>query len=76
MVSEVYQRRHHRQPFVILERAKTAHAAHPARDLTPEWIAEFDRPMGLGDVVEVDTSQPVDVSAIAVHVAALLDQSS
>jgi predicted kinase len=58
------------------ERAKTAHAAHPARDLTPEWVAEFDRPMGIGDIIEVDTSQPVDVSAIAAQVAALLDQSS
>src|SRR5262245_58651733 len=57
------------------DRAKTAHAAHPATDLTPEWIAEFDRPMGLGAVVEVDTSRPMDVEALAINVAALLNRS-
>ena len=64
--AEVLMRRFH-------ERAKSAHAAHPATDLTPEWIAEFDRPMGLGAVIEVDTTRPVDVQALAVQVAALLD---
>ena len=54
------------------ERAKSAHAAHPARDLTPAWIAEFDRPMGLGAVVEVDTTRPVDVRALAAQITALL----
>src|SRR5262245_2132149 len=50
------------------ERAKTAHAAHPATDLTPEWISEFDQPIGLGDVIEVDTTRPVDVEALAAQV--------
>jgi predicted kinase len=54
------------------DRAKTARAAHPATDLTPEWIAEFDRPMGLGAVIEVDTTRPVDVEALATQVTALL----
>ena len=65
--AEVLMRRFH-------ERAKTAHAAHPARDLTPEWIAEFDRPMGLGDVIEVDTTRPVDIELLAARVTALLDR--
>ena len=56
------------------DRAKTAHAAHPATDLTPEWIAEFDRPMGLGDVIEVDTTRPVDVEALAAEIAVLLNR--
>ena len=56
------------------ERAKSAHAAHPARDLTPEWIAEFDRPMGLGDVIEVDTTRPVDIEALAHRVISLLNR--
>lgn len=55
------------------ERATSAHAAHPATDLTPEWIAEFDRPMGLGVVIEVDTTRPVDIDALATEVTALLD---
>ena len=35
-------------------------------------LAEFDGPMGLGEVVAVDTTAPVDVAALAVRVAALL----
>jgi predicted kinase len=58
------------------ERARTAHPAHPATDLTPEWIAEFDQPVGLGAVIEVDTTRPVDVDALATQVAALLAQSA
>ena len=57
------------------ERAKTAHPAHPATDLTPEWIAEFDRPFGLGHAIEVDTTQPVDVEALAARVARLLAEN-
>lgn len=56
------------------QRAKTAHAAHPATDLMPEWIVEFDRPMGLGSVIEIDTAGPVDVEALAVQVAAILER--
>jgi hypothetical protein len=55
------------------ERAKTAHLAHPTTDLTPEWIAEFDRPVGLGAVIDVDTTRPVDLEALAAQVAGLLD---
>jgi predicted kinase len=65
--AEVLMRRFH-------DRAKTAHVAHPAMDLTPEWIAEFDRPMGLGTVIDVDTTQPVDVEALAAQVGALLER--
>lgn len=57
------------------ERAKTAHPAHPATDLTPEWIAQFDRPMGLGAVIEVDTTRPVDIDALAAQVGRLLSGS-
>ena len=66
---EVLMRRFH-------QRAETAHAAHPATDLTPEWIAEFDRPMGLGDVIEVDTTQPVDLQSLATEVDGLLNRST
>jgi predicted kinase len=55
-------------------RAKTAHPAHPATDPNPAWIAEFDQPVGLGAVIEVDTTQPVDIEALAAQVTALLAQ--
>jgi predicted kinase len=41
------------------------HATHTLRHLSPELLAEFDRPVGLGALIEVDTTQPVDVQAVA-----------
>lgn len=53
------------------ERARTAHAAHPLRTLTPELIAACSRPMGVGHVIEVDTARPVDLPAVMQALAAL-----
>lgn len=39
--------------------------AHPLTTLAPELLAEFDGPMGLGEVVRVDTTAPVDVADLA-----------
>jgi predicted kinase len=58
------------------ERQKSAHPAHPLRDLDPAVAAEYDAPIGAGAVIEVDTSKPVDVAAIADQVARLLEQTS
>lgn len=44
------------------------HEVHVARTVSSEFLAEFQEPFGLGPVVEVDTSGPVDV----VHVAELV----
>lgn len=41
------------------------HPIHTLRTIGPELLAEFDRPIGLGALVEVDTGGPVDVAAIA-----------
>lgn len=53
-------------------RARTAHPAHPLPALTAELIAEFDRPMGRGAVIEVDTTLPVDLTALTAHITALI----
>ncbi len=34
-------------------------------------MAEYDRPVGIGDLVVVDTTVPVDVAAVAARVHAL-----
>jgi predicted kinase len=47
------------------ERAATCHPVHVVTSLTPDQMAEYDRPVGLGDVVTVDTTVPVDVAALA-----------
>jgi predicted kinase len=49
---------------------------HPLTSLSPELLAEFDGPVGLGEVVEVDTTAPVDVAALAARVAALLPSAT
>ena len=41
------------------------HAAHPLRELPPELLAEYDGPMGIGPVIEVDTRRPLDIVALA-----------
>jgi predicted kinase len=53
------------------ERAKEPrhHRAHVLSTLDREFLAAFDRPMGVGSVISVDTTSPVDVSALARSVA-------
>lgn len=44
------------------------HPVHTIRELTPDLLAEFDRPVGVGELIEVDTRGPVDISALAEQV--------
>jgi len=48
------------------------HAAHVGRTVTPEALAEFDRPVALGPVIRVDTTAPVDIHTLASDVFALI----
>lgn len=49
------------------------HAIHTDGELTLErWERDFRAPIGVGHVIEVDTSRPVDVARIAAEVRALL----
>jgi len=52
------------------ERAAASHPVHVVTALSPDFLAEFDRPVGLGDLVTVDTTGPVDVAAVADRVRA------
>jgi predicted kinase len=54
------------------ERAATSHPVHVVTSLTPEVLAEFDRPVGIGELITVDTTAPVDVAALAERVLASL----
>lgn len=56
-------------------RAKTGSRdsrTHVVTALTGEMLAEFDTPMGVGELVTVDTFGPVDVGRLASQVRALL----
>jgi predicted kinase len=54
------------------DRAATSHPVHVVTRLTPEVLAEYDRPVGIGELITVDTTVPVDVPALAKRVMATL----
>ncbi len=50
--------------------ARVTHPVHVVTTLQPEAMAEYDRPVGIGALVTVDTTVAVDVPAVAVAVRA------
>jgi len=52
--------------------ARPRHPVHVQTNITPDYLTEFDRPVGIGALVTVDTTTPVDVPAIAARVRSLL----
>ncbi len=52
--------------------ARPRHLVHVQTNITPDYLAEFDRPVGIGALVTVDTTAPVDVPAIAAQIRSLL----
>jgi predicted kinase len=54
------------------ERVPVSHPVHVVTSLTPEVLAEYDQPVGIGELITVDTTVPVDVAALAGRVLARL----
>ena len=52
--------------------ARPRHPVHVQTTLTPDDIAQYDRPVGIGTLVTVDTTTPVDVPALAAQLRFLL----
>ncbi|MBS0411944.1 MAG: AAA family ATPase [Proteobacteria bacterium] len=48
--------------------AAGVHPAHPWRLMDDNAFPEFDRPMGVGHLITVDTTRPADIDAIAAEV--------
>jgi predicted kinase len=48
------------------------HPAHVTPNLDPELLAEFDQPVGLGRVIEVDTTGAVNVDKLTSAIASQL----
>ncbi len=46
------------------------HRAHVLPTLSAERLAEFDRPVAIGEVLRLDTSGPVDLGSLADQVRA------
>jgi energy-coupling factor transporter ATP-binding protein EcfA2 len=51
------------------------HPAHVTPSLDPALLAEFDQPVGLGTVIRVDTSFPVNIERLAEKVSVSLSVS-
>jgi len=52
------------------------HRVHHSLTLPPEVRAEYTGPMGLGQVINVDTTKPVDIGDLAVLINTELDRAS
>jgi predicted kinase len=50
--------------------ARATHPVHVIHTLPVSAMAEYDRPFGIGALVTVDTTGPVDVAAVAAQVRA------
>ena len=50
--------------------ARATHLVHVIKTLPVSAMAEYDRPVGIGALVTVDTTVPVDVAAVAARVRA------
>jgi predicted kinase len=48
------------------------HPTHVSAEVTLEQLAEFDRPIALGPIIEVDTSARVDLEAVASRIETLM----
>ncbi|MDT0347144.1 AAA family ATPase [Streptomyces litchfieldiae] len=44
------------------------HPVHVVHELSPDVLAQYDRPLGYGPVITVDTTRPADLPAIASQV--------
>lgn len=64
-----------RQRFESRAADPTHHPAHVNSVLDPELLAEFDQPMGLGTLLRVDTTFPVDVAELTKIILAKLATS-
>ena len=50
--------------------ARATHPVHVIKTLPVSAMAEYDRPVGIGALVTVDTTVPMDVAAVAARVPA------
>jgi len=59
--------------YLARARGGRRHPTHDLPGLPENFEAEYDMPIGIGTVVEVDTTETVDVYSLAREIAALLD---
>jgi predicted kinase len=50
------------------ERAASIHPVHVVHELSADVLAQYDRPLGYGPVITVDTTRPTDPPGIAAQI--------
>ena len=55
------------------ERAKNGNAAQRFREPSLERFAEYDRPIGIGSLIEIDTTQTPDIETVAARIEEIFD---
>ena len=55
------------------ERAKTGNAAQRFREPSRERFAEYDSPIGLGALIEIDSTKPPDLDGLTARIERLFD---
>ena len=50
---------------------RSRHEVHTVKEVTLAWMERYDRPVGVGSLITVDTTAPVDVAAVAAEVRRL-----
>jgi len=58
--------------FAARARDERHHPAHVLQEMSVERLAEYEGPFGLGPVLEVDTTRPVDLEALVARIRQLL----
>ncbi|MGH3246479.1 MAG: AAA family ATPase [Trebonia sp.] len=51
--------------------ARSRHEVHTVKEVTLAWMERYDRPVGVGSLITVDTTVAVDVTAVAAEVRRL-----
>lgn len=63
--------------FRVRQASGERHAVHPDHEFPADyWERNFSSPIGIGQVIEVDTTRPVDIPSLAASVSALLNTGS
>lgn len=58
--------------FASRAREERHHPAHVLQEMSVERLAEYEGPFGLGPVIEVETTRPVNIEALADRIHQLL----
>ena len=51
--------------------ARPRHEVHTVKQVTLAWMEPYDRPVGIGSLITVDTTVPVDIASVAAEVRRL-----